>query len=80
MTLNISCQSPLACKVSFEKSADSLMGTPLKVANLSLTAFKILSDNPAGVARWIEHWPVNQRVSGSIPSQGKCLGYRPGPQ
>ena len=28
----------------------------------------------AGVAQWIECWPVNQRVSGSIPSQGTCLG------
>ena len=27
--LNTSCQSLLACKVSFAKSADSLMGTPL---------------------------------------------------
>ena len=28
--------------------------------------------NPAlaGVAQWIEHRPVNQRVIGSIPSQG----------
>ena len=34
----------------------------------------------AGVAQWIECWPVNQRVSGSIPSQGTCLGCRPGPQ
>ena len=25
-------------------------------------------------------WPVNQRVSGSIPSQDTCLGCRPGPQ
>ena len=33
----------------------------------------------AGVAQWIEHWPVNQRVTGSIPSQGTCLGCRPGP-
>ena len=31
ISLNISCQSFLACKVSFEKSADSLMGTPLQV-------------------------------------------------
>ena len=29
MTLNVSYQSLLACKVSFEESADSLMGTPL---------------------------------------------------
>ncbi|KAF6080142.1 hypothetical protein HJG60_020800 [Phyllostomus discolor] len=28
----------------------------------------------AGVALWIECWTVNQRVSGSIPSQGTCLG------
>ena len=33
-----------------------------------------------GVAQWIEHWPVNQRVTSSIPSQGTCLGCRPGPQ
>ena len=34
----------------------------------------------AGVAQWIEGQPVNQRVSGSLPSQGTCLGCRPGPQ
>ena len=33
----------------------------------------------AGVAQWIEHEPENQRVTGSIPSQGMCLGCRPGP-
>ena len=34
----------------------------------------------AGVAQWIEHGPVNQRVTGSILSQGTCLGCGPGPQ
>ena len=34
----------------------------------------------AGVAQWIEHWPANQKVAGSIPSQGTCLGCGPGPQ
>ena len=34
----------------------------------------------AGVAQWIERWPVNQKVVGSIPSQGTCLGCGPGPQ
>ena len=34
----------------------------------------------AGVAQWIECWPVNQRVAGSIPSQGTCHGCGPGPQ
>ena len=44
ITLKTSCQSLLACKVSFEKSADSLMGTPLQVTLcFSLSAFKILS-------------------------------------
>ena len=46
MTLNISCQSLLACKVSFEKSADSLMGTPLWVTVFfSLAAFQIFIFN-----------------------------------
>ena len=44
MTWNISCQSLLDCKVSFDKSADSLMGTPLQVTDFfSLAALKILS-------------------------------------
>ena len=34
----------------------------------------------AGAAQWIEHWTVNQSVSGSIPRQGTCLGCGPGPQ
>ena len=28
----------------------------------------------AGVAHWIEHWPANQRVTGTNPSQGTWLG------
>ena len=28
----------------------------------------------AGVAQWTDHQPANQRVAGSIPSQGTCLG------
>ena len=44
MTFSISCQSLLACKVSFQKLTDSLMGTPLEVTNcFSLAAFKSLS-------------------------------------
>ena len=33
----------------------------------------------ASVAQWIERWPENQRVAGSIPSQSTSLGCRPGP-
>ena len=31
----------------------------------------------AGVARWIECQPTNQKVASSIPGQGTCLGCRP---
>ena len=34
----------------------------------------------AGMVPWTECRPENQRVAGSIPSQGTCLGFRPGPQ
>ena len=34
----------------------------------------------AGVAQWIECGPANQRVASSIPSDGTCLGCRPGPR
>ena len=44
MTLNISFQPLLACKDSFEKSADSLLDTPFQVTvSFSLAALKILS-------------------------------------
>ena len=35
---------------------------------------------PAGVAQWIEHWPVNPKVTGLISSQSTCLGCGLGPQ
>ena len=41
---------------------------------------KTLMINLAGVTQWTECWPVNQIVSGSIPGQGTCLGFGPGPQ
>ena len=41
---------------------------------------RVLFPALAGVAQWIECQPMNQRVTGSIPSQGTCLGCRPGPQ
>ena len=41
--------------------------------------FNIRKSALVGVAQWIECWPANQRVAGSIPRQGTCLGCRPGP-
>ena len=43
-----------------------------------LLHLKIVIIALAGVAQWIEHQPVNQGVARSIPSQGTCLGCRPG--
>ena len=44
IALNMSCHSLLVCRVSVEKSADSLMGVPLYVTcHFSLVAFNILS-------------------------------------
>ena len=44
IALNTSFQAHLACKLSFENSANSLMGTPLQVTvSFSLAVFKILS-------------------------------------
>ena len=44
ITLNISCHSILAGRVSVEKSADNLMGVPFYIIySFSLGAFKILS-------------------------------------
>ena len=42
--------------------------------------FKKILPALAGVAQWIECQPANQRVMGSIPSQGTCLGCGPGLQ
>ena len=43
--------------------------------------FSIILTIPAlaGVAQWIECWPVNQGVTGSIASHGTCLGCKPDP-
>ena len=68
--------------------APKTLNTTHLLAYLPLLAFnKKLEDLPkdkktamAGVAQWIECWPTNQRVAGSVPSQGTCLGCGRGPQ
>ena len=53
----------------------SLVGEPEKWVDDETDALAL-----AGVAQWIVHQTVNQRVAGLIPSQGTCLGCRLGPQ
>ena len=38
------------------------------------------NDTLTGVAQWVGRHPAKQKVTGSIPGQGACLGYRQGPQ
>ena len=44
-----------------------------EISGLSLFLPKETIFSLAGVAQWIEHWPVNRKVTGSIPSQGTGL-------
>ena len=38
------------------------------------------ADSPLpGVVQWTKCWSANQKVAGSIPSQGTCLSWGPGP-
>ena len=50
------------------------------IYNGILLSHKKKDDALAHVAQWIEHQPANQKVAGSIPGQGTCLGCEPGPQ
>ena len=42
--------------------------------------FKIIFQALVGISQWTECGPVNQSIASLIPSQGTCLGCRPGPQ
>ena len=52
----------------------------LPEALLPYIFLKYLTVALACVGQWIEHWPANQKVTGSVPSQRTCLGYGPGLQ
>ena len=69
---------------STEKACDkNLLNEQMSKGRKLLTTVSFKSNKVgavAGVAQWIECWPVNQSIAGSIPSQGAGLGCRPGPQ
>ena len=46
--------------------------------NAAAGAFKMQA--LVGVGQWVEHHPVNQKVTGLFTSQGMCLGCGPGRQ
>ena len=55
-------------------------GTQAETLNLKYYLKKKLYVSLAGAAQWIECQPANQKIAGSIPSQGTCLGGGPDPQ
>ena len=83
-THRIVLQHFIVCNSHFNKN--DIFGHPgsWKLSTYESTSkfFKLFNNNSAlaGVAQWTECWPVNQRVTGSIPSQGTCLDFRPGPR
>ena len=52
----------------------------VRVTNPFENLIKAMNPALAGAAQWIECCLENQKVAGSIPSQGTCLGCGPGPQ
>ena len=73
------CQSFIYINIYIKSKFNSLN---VSICNVALNE-KITTSRQtgalAGVAQWIECWPVNQKVSVSIPSQGTCLDCRPHP-
>ena len=73
----------------FKKKKKSQVHINLAISNLTYGIFyffdftlffpfpyiKKLSSALVGVAQWIEHGGMNQRVTGSIPSKGTCLDH-----
>lgn len=53
---------------------------PPRFPFVQLTGSGISISALAGATQRAERWPENQRVSGSVPGRGTCLGCRPGPQ
>ena len=49
-------------------------------SKITWATLKINQAALAGVAQYTERWSANLKVAGSIPSQGTCLGFGPGPQ
>ena len=59
--------------------SNKFLGSPSILA-VDWETLKLLSSALADVTQWIEYWPVNPSIAGSIPSQSKCLDCGPGPQ
>ena len=79
---NQTCNLSMCCEQNQTCNVLCMGQCSKKTETLSQGYFFFLNPSLAlaGVAQWIEHGPENQRVASLIPSQGTCLGCRPGPQ
>ena len=79
-TITIYVQVFVGTKFSF--LLDKYGGMGLLDHPVTMFNFKKKTVTLAGVDQWVEQQPENQKVtgSGSVPSQGTCLGCGPGPQ
>ena len=73
-----SCKSRLRDKQNDKQLICGFVGNKLKEVQIGVNVSRV--HILASVSQWIECQSVNQRVAGSIPSQGMCLGCRPCPQ
>ena len=55
--------------------AEGLSGPKVEIWKSSGCVSQVQSVTLAGWLIWLEHRPIHQKVGGSIPSQGTCLGY-----
>ena len=63
-------------KVEFKWKSQYIDANDMSTAELTICIYAL-----ADVAQWFEHWTAKQRgLTSSTPSQGTCLGCRPGPQ
>ena len=64
---------------NINKETENLKRNQKEILDLKTAIIKMKNFALAGVAQWIECWPANRKVTGSIPGQGTCLGCGPGP-
>ena len=72
--------SLIQLEVILNKFVNLIIFVQILISYLSIYSLKSTILSLAGVTQWIEQQSENQRVTGSIPSQGTCLHCQPGPQ
>ena len=82
MFLSLSSSLPRSLKINkiFKKKLSKSFNKKRKPLYLFTCLFVLMFYALAGVAQWIERWPVKCKAASLIPSEGTRLGCRPGPQ